>query len=183
MWNKHFKSIAGPSSCWVAIFRNSCSKPRKVEWKLILFQVFVSSSTILEGDQQSWTEIVWTLVLNYALFRYSIPLLPIPTFQCCVAVSVMSKLHYICCLITIRVLRDKVFWHPDPILPHYLLPRPGLDRKIVNFMAPTTDRPDYIFPGLDRNNLESTRNQHVLTRTDPKILRYGKYFELRSKIF
>ena len=42
------------------------------------------------------------------------------------------------------------FWNPDPVLPRYLLPRPGPDRKIVNFMAPTPDRPDYIFPGPDR---------------------------------
>ena len=39
------------------------------------------------------------------------------------------------------------FWHPDPLMPCYVLPRPGPDQKMVYFMAPT---PDYIFPGLDR---------------------------------
>ena len=42
------------------------------------------------------------------------------------------------------------FWHPDPVTPRYRLPRPGPDRKIVNFVAPTPDRRDYIFPGPDR---------------------------------
>ena len=45
------------------------------------------------------------------------------------------------------------FLVPDPVLP-----RPELDRKIVNFMASTLDRPDYIFPGPDWNNLASTQN-------------------------
>ena len=49
-----------------------------------------------------------------------------------------------------RVLRGKIFWHPDPEMPRYLLPRPGPDWKIVNPMASTPDRPDNIFPGLDR---------------------------------
>ena len=35
--------------------------------------------------------------------------------------------------------------------------------------------------GPDRNSLASTRNLKVSTRTDPKILKYGKYFVLRSK--
>ena len=50
-------------------------------------------------------------------------------------------------------------------------------------MAPTPDRPDYIFSGPDRT--ETVKHQpeikKVSSQTDPKILRYGKYFVLRSK--
>ena len=43
------------------------------------------------------------------------------------------------------------FWHPDPILPRYFATtRTGPKKKKVNFIAPTPDRPNYIFPGLDR---------------------------------
>ena len=49
----------------------------------------------------------------------------------------------------LRVLRGKVV-ASDPVRPRYLLPRPVPDPKVVNVMAPTTDRLDYILPGPDR---------------------------------
>ena len=36
-------------------------------------------------------------------------------------------------------------WHPNPVMP-----RPRPNQKIINFMAPTLDQPDYIVPGQDR---------------------------------
>ena len=52
------------------------------------------------------------------------------------------------------------FWHPDPVIPRYLLPRPGPDQKIVNFMDPNPGSTRLHLPrtGPDRNNLASTRN-------------------------
>ena len=35
-------------------------------------------------------------------------------------------------------------------MPHYLLPRPGPDQKIVNFKALAPNWLDYILPGSDR---------------------------------
>ena len=37
-----------------------------------------------------------------------------------------------------------------PVMSCYFLPWPRLDQKIVSFMAPTPDRPNYILPRLDR---------------------------------
>ena len=50
------------------------------------------------------------------------------------------------------------FWHPDPVMSRYIWPQPGPDQKIINFMAPIPNWPDYILPGPDRNILSSTRN-------------------------
>ena len=63
------------------------------------------------------------------------------------------------------------FWHPDFEMPRNLLPRPGLNPKIVKFMATNLDRPDYILPGLYQTNiLSTTRNYPVLDyRTNPWI--------------
>ena len=55
--------------------------------------------------------------------------------------------------------------------------------KNCKFYGPDPGPTRLYFPrtGPDRNSLASTRNLKVSTRTDPKILKYGKYFVLRSK--
>ena len=55
--------------------------------------------------------------------------------------------------------------------------------KNSKFYGPDPGPTRLYFPrtGPDRNSLASTRNLKVSTRTDPKILKYGKYFVLRSK--
>ena len=55
--------------------------------------------------------------------------------------------------------------------------------KNSKFYGPDPGPIRLYFPrtGPDRNSLASTRNLKVSTRTDPKILKYGKYFVLRSK--
>ena len=57
------------------------------------------------------------------------------------------------------------FWHPDPIMPHYFLPQPGPDQKIVNFMAPTLDRPNYILP----DQTETIYHQPEINKPQPGI--------------
>ena len=47
-------------------------------------------------------------------------------------------------------------------MPGNLLPRPGPNTKIVDFMAPTPDWPDYILPGPDQN--ETFYHQPEITR-------------------
>ena len=76
----------------------------------------------------------------------------------------------------------------------FLVPRPRIaplsfapirtGPKNCTFYGPDPGPTRLYFPrtGPDRNNLASTRNQQVSTRTDQKILRYGKCFVLRSKI-
>ena len=55
--------------------------------------------------------------------------------------------------------------------------------KNSKFYGPDPGPTRLYFPrtGPDRNSLASTRNLKVSTRTDPKYLKYGKYFVLRSK--
>ena len=55
--------------------------------------------------------------------------------------------------------------------------------KNSKFYGPDPGPTRLYFPrtGPDRNSLASTRNLKVSTRTGPKILKYGKYFVLRSK--
>ena len=55
--------------------------------------------------------------------------------------------------------------------------------KNSKFYGPDPGPTRFYFPrtGPDRNNLASTRNEQVLTRTDPKILRYGKSFCVEIK--
>ena len=68
------------------------------------------------------------------------------------------------------------------ITPLFFAPT-GTGPKNSKFYDPDPGPTRLYFPrtGPDWNSLASTRNLKVSTRTDPKILRYGKYFVLRSK--
>ena len=57
----------------------------------------------------------------------------------------------------------------DPVMSHNLLPRLGTNPKIVNFMAPTPNRSDYILPGPDRTEtfLSPIRNYTVSDYNKP----------------
>ena len=61
------------------------------------------------------------------------------------------------------------FWHPGPLMPHYLLPK--LNWKIVNFMAPTPDWPTYTLP--DRTESAPKWNQF---QTQHKALKWNGHF-------
>ena len=56
------------------------------------------------------------------------------------------------------------FWHPDPVMPHDILPRPGPNPKKVNFMAPTWTNP-IIFQPI------RTGSKHIIINS--KLDRFG----------
>ena len=88
------------------------------------------------------------------------------------------------CILEARVLRAGA---------RFLAPRTGIaplsfaptrtGPKNSKFYGPDPGPARLYFPrtGPDRNSSASTRSLKVSTRTDPKLLRYGKYFVLRSK--
>ena len=69
------------------------------------------------------------------------------------------------CSLASKILWGKVFWHPDFAVTRYLLPWPGPDWKIINFVAPP--HPHLIVFWPDRSKLLSTpkltsvRQQHT----------------------
>ena len=86
-------------------------------------------------------------------------------------------------IIGARVLWGKVLAPRLRIAPLSFAPT-RTEPKNSKFYGPDPGRTRLYFPrtGPDQNNLASTQNLQVSTRTDPKIVRYGKYVVLRSKI-
>ena len=68
-------------------------------------------------------------------------------------------------VIHIKSPAGQSFWHPNLVIPSYLLPRPRPDQNIVDFM--TQDRHDYILPGPDQNRLK-----HLSSTRKPKINKF-----------